>query len=230
MPVFLLDEEDISFPPPGIAKEDGLLAVGGDLKPERLIEAYKNGIFPWYSEGYPIMWWSPDPRMVMFPKDFKKSKSLRRLVEKGEFVVKFDTNFESVINACARVYRANEDGTWIVDDMIEAYTRLYKLGVAHSVETYKDGNLVGGLYGLAIGKVFFGESMFHHVSNASKVAYWHLINRLLEWDFEIIDAQQETEHFKSLGGKTIEREKFLTLLYNSVEKRQDFKNWNINGR
>lgn len=230
MPVFLLDEKDISFPPPGVAKEDGLLAVGGDLSPERLVEAYKNGIFPWYSEGYPIMWWSPDPRMVMFPNDFNRTKSLRRIIEKEEFEVRFDTNFEMVINECATVYRGNDDGTWIVDDMINAYIKLHEMGIAHSVETYKNEKLVGGLYGLAIGKAFFGESMFHKESNASKVAYWHLVERLIDWEFDIIDAQQQTNHFKSLGGVTMEREKFLTLLYNSVEKSQEFKNWNINGK
>jgi len=225
MSVFLL-ENDIYFPPASMAQDDGLLAIGGDLSPKRLIEAYKNGIFPWYSEDYPIMWWSPNPRMLMFPKEFKRAKNLRRLVKKGVFEIKFDSNFNGVIKECANVDRGNQDGTWITQEMINAYVKLHELGIAHSVETYFDGQLVGGLYGLAIGKVFFGESMFHHKTDASKVAFWHLVDKLLEWDFDMIDAQQQTDHFKSLGGKTIEREKFLTLLKLSVEKPHETKNWN----
>ncbi len=225
MSVFLL-ENDIYFPPASLAQEDGLLAIGGDLSPERLIEAYKNGIFPWYSEDYPIMWWSPDPRMVMFPKEFKRTKNLRRLVNKGIFEVKFDSNFKKVLKECASVDRGNQDGTWITQEMIDAYIKLHELGIAHSVETYFNGQMVGGLYGLAIGKVFFGESMFYNKSNASKVAFWHLVEKLLEWDFDIIDAQQQTDHFKSLGGRAIGREKFLTLLKLAVEKPNEIKNWN----
>lgn len=225
MSVFLL-ENDIYFPPASMAQDDGLLAIGGDLSPERLIEAYKNGIFPWYSDDYPIMWWSPNPRMLMFPKEFKRTKNLRRIVNKGIFEIKFDSRFKSVIKECANVDRGNQDGTWITQEMINAYVKLHELGIAHSVETYFDGQLVGGLYGLAIGKVFFGESMFHHKTDASKVAFWHLVEKLLEWDFDIIDAQQETDHFRSLGGKAIDREKFLTLLKLSVEKPHEAKNWN----
>lgn len=224
MSVFLLENE-IYFPPASMAQKDGLLAIGGDLSPERLIEAYKNGIFPWYSEDYPIMWWSPDPRMIMFPKDFKRAKNLRRLVNRGVFEVKFDNNFKNVMIQCANVDRGNQDGTWITQEMIDAYLELYELGIAHSVETYHDGQLVGGLYGLAIGKVFFGESMFYNKSNASKVAFWYLVERLLELDFDIIDAQQQTDHFKSLGGRAIDREKFLTLLKLSVEKPHELKKW-----
>jgi len=224
MSVFLL-ENDIFFPHASMAQEDGLLAIGGDLSPERIIEAYKNGIFPWYSEDYPIMWWSPNPRMVMFPKEFKRAKSLKRLVNKEIFEIKFDTNFKNVIIQCAEVDRGNQDGTWITQDMIASYIKLHELGIAHSVETYHEGQLVGGLYGLAIGKVFFGESMFHKKTDASKVAFWYLVEKLLEWDFDIIDAQQQTDHFESLGGKAIHRKKFLTLLKLSVEKPQKFKNW-----
>lgn len=224
MSVFLL-ENDIYFPPASMAQDDGLLAIGGDLSPERLIDAYKNGIFPWYSEDYPIMWWSPNPRMVMFPKEFKRTKSLKRLVNKKIFEIKFDTNFKNVILQCANVDRGNQDGTWITQDMIASYIKLHELGIAHSVEAYHEGQLVGGLYGIAIGKVFFGESMFHKKNDASKVAFWYLVEKLLEWDFDIIDAQQQTDHFKSLGGKAIDRKNFLTLLKLSVEKPQKFKNW-----
>lgn len=225
MSVFLL-ENDIYFPPASMAQQDGLLAIGGDLSPERLIEAYKNGIFPWYSEDYPIMWWSPNPRMVLFPKEFRRTKNLRRLVNKGVYEVKFDTNFTNVMIQCSQADRGNQDGTWITQEMIEAYSKLHELGVAHSVETYYDGQLIGGLYGLALGKVFFGESMFYKKSNASKVAFWHLVEKLLEWDYDIIDAQQQTDHFKSLGGNAIDREKFLTLLKVSVEKPHELKKWN----
>lgn len=224
MSVFLL-EDNIYFPPVSMAQADGMLAIGGDLCPERLIEAYKNGIFPWYTDNYPIMWWSPDPRMVMFPKEFKRSKNLKRLVNKEVFEVKFDTNFRSVVLECANVDRGNQDGTWITQEMIEAYVNLYEMGIAHSVETYHEGELVGGLYGLALGKVFFGESMFHKKTDASKVAFWHLVEKLLDWDFELIDAQQETDHFKSLGGKAIRREKFTSLLKLSIKKPQVLKKW-----
>ncbi len=225
MTVFSLPDEDI-FPDPSMADADGLLAVGGDLSPARLVNAYCNGIFPWYSENYPIMWWSPDPRMVLFPKDFRRTKNLRKLVDKNIFEIKFDFDFKGVIRECAKICRGNDDGTWIVGNMIRAYTKLYDLGIAHSVETYKNGELVGGLYGLAIGKAFFGESMFHKLDNASKVALWHLVDRLLEWDFDLIDAQQETNHLKNMGAVAIGREKFLTLLKIAIAKEQEIKKWN----
>jgi leucyl/phenylalanyl-tRNA--protein transferase len=225
MTIFSLPDENI-FPDPSLADADGLLAIGGDLSQERLINAYCSGIFPWYSENYPIMWWSPDPRMVLFPKDFKRTKNLRRLINKNIFEIRFDSNFEVVIRECALVDRGNNDGTWILDDMIKAYSELHDMGIAHSVETYKNGELVGGLYGLAIGKAFFGESMFHKVDNASKVALWHLVDRLLDWDFDLIDAQQETNHLKNMGAVAIRREKFLTLLEIAISKEQVIKKWN----
>ncbi|NOY49289.1 MAG: leucyl/phenylalanyl-tRNA--protein transferase [Chlorobi bacterium] len=225
MTVFSLPDENI-FPDPSLADADGLLAVGGDLSSDRLINAYRNGIFPWYSENNPIIWWSPNPRMVLFPKYFKRTKNLRKLIDKEVFEIKFDNDFSGVIRECARIYRGNSDGTWIVDDIIRAYTKLHDLGIAHSVETYKNGVLVGGLYGLAIGKAFFGESMFHKVDNASKVALWHLVDRLLEWDFDLIDAQQETDHLKNMGAVAIGREKFLTLLKIAIAKEQLIKKWN----
>ncbi len=225
MTVFRLDEDNI-FPLPELAEEDGLLAVGGDLSPERLINAYANGIFPWYSDDSPILWWSPNPRMLLFPKEFKRNKSLRRLVKKGIYEVKFDNDFEGVIRNCAIAKRENQDGSWITEDMVNAYKMLHELGVAHSVETYFENKLVGGLYGVAIGKAFFGESMFHTKTDTSKVALWHLIDRLLEWDFDFIDVQQETGHLKSMGAKAIEREKFLILLEIAVKKEGIINKWN----
>ena len=224
MPVYSLSEQ-ISFPPPQHAEKDGLLAVGGDLSPDRLVNAYALGIFPWYSKGYPIMWWSPDPRMVLFPSKFKRNKSLRQIINKKVFDVKFNTCFEKVIRNCSKVPRTNQDGTWIVDEMIEAYIKLNKLGVAQSVEVFQNDELVGGLYGLAIGKAFFGESMFFKKSNASKVAMWYLVDKLVEQEFDIIDAQQETAHLKSLGAELISREKFLNLLEIAISKHEEFNLW-----
>ena len=211
MPVFQLPEE-IVFPKPELAEPDGLLAVGGDLSPERLLTAYAHGIFPWYSQGQPVLWWSPDPRLVLFPEEFKRHKNLRRLVKSGKFSVTLDADFESVIEACSRVERPGQEGTWITPAMQDAYTRLHRLGLAHSVECRLEGKLVGGLYGVALGKVFFGESMFHTVTDASKVALWHLVDFLLENGFKLIDAQQDTPHLRSLGARTISRREFLNLL------------------
>lgn len=225
MTVYSISEENI-FPRPELAEEDGLLGVGGDLSPERLINAYANGIFPWYSDDQPILWWSPDPRLVLFPKDFKRNKSLKKKVEKREFKVVFDSNFEAVIRNCAQIKREDQDNSWITEEMINAYIKIHELGYAHSVETYFEGKLVGGLYGVSIGKAFFGESMFHNKTDASKVALWYLVDRLLEWDFDFIDAQQETNHLKSLGAIVIKREKFLNLLEIAVAKEGIIQKWN----
>jgi len=211
MPVFQLSEE-IVFPNPELAEPNGLLAVGGDLSAERLMTAYTHGIFPWYSQGQPVLWWSPDPRMVLFPGAFKRHKNLRRLVQSGKFSVTFDADFERVIQACSKVERKGQEGTWITPAMQQAYIRLHERGFAHSVECRLEGKLVGGLYGVALGKVFFGESMFHTVTGASKVALWHLVDLLLENDFKLIDAQQDTPHLRSLGARTIPRGEFLKLL------------------
>lgn len=225
MTVYSIPEENI-FPRPELAEEDGLLGVGGDLSPERLINAYANGIFPWYSDDQPILWWSPDPRLVLFPKDFKRNKSLKKKVEKREFKVVFDSNFEAVIRNCAQIKREDQENSWITEEMINAYIKIHELGYAHSVETYFEGKLVGGLYGVSIGKAFFGESMFHNKTDASKVALWYLVDRLLEWDFDFIDAQQETNHLKSLGAIVIKREKFLNLLEIAVAKEGIIQKWN----
>ncbi len=225
MTVFSIPEENI-FPRPELAEEDGLLGVGGDLSPERLINAYANGIFPWYSDEQPILWWSPDPRLILFPKDFKRNKSLKKVVEKGSFNIRFDNDFESVIRNCAIIKRDDQEDSWITEEMIKAYINLHQLGYAHSVETYFEDKLVGGLYGVSIGRAFFGESMFHKKTDASKVALWHLIDRLIDWDFDFVDAQQETNHIKSLGAIAVKREKFLNLLEIAIAKEGIIQKWN----
>jgi leucyl/phenylalanyl-tRNA---protein transferase len=215
MAVFLLDEEN-RFPKPSLADKEGLLAVGGDLSPERLLTAYANGIFPWFSDNSPVMWWSPDPRMILIPGEFKRSKSLRQTIRNAHFEVRFDEDFSQVIRHCASADRKHEDGTWIVPEMIEAYTVLHKMGFVHSVETYRDGKLVGGLYGVSLGRAFFGESMFHLERDASKVALAALVERTIEREFHFIDAQQQTEHLRSLGARPVPRDEFLKMLHEAV--------------
>ena len=211
MPVYQLSEEPV-FPPAELADKDGLLAVGGDLSPQRLLNAYASGIFPWYSSGQPILWWSPDPRMVLFPDNFRRHKNLRRLIDKKKFSHTFDNEFEQVIDYCSAVKRENQKGTWITEEMKEAYINLHNAGYAHSVETYYDGRLCGGLYGVSIGSMFFGESMFHLKTDASKVALWHLVEFCLNNGIKVIDVQQNTSHLKSMGAELISRKNFLTLL------------------
>lgn len=211
MPLYQLSDE-IIFPPPQLALEDGLLAIGGDLRPERIIKAYSMGIFPWYGIDSPILWWSPNPRMLLIPDQFKLRKSLRNTLNKKLFELRFDTQFEEVIRQCAKVRRKGQDETWITEEMLKAYIQLHHMGLCHSVETYYKDELVGGLYGISLGKAFFGESMFHTKADASKVALYSLVEKAKEWDFLFIDAQQETDHLKSLGAKPVAREKFLTLL------------------
>ncbi|MBS1207860.1 MAG: leucyl/phenylalanyl-tRNA/protein transferase [Proteobacteria bacterium] len=190
---------------------NGLLAAGGQLTPEWILSAYHQGIFPWFSEGDPVLWWSPDPRMIVIPEEAHLSASLRKTLRRGHFEVRCDTAFTEVITACAGA-RSYADGTWIVDEMREAYCTLHELGWAHSVETWVDGKLVGGLYGLAIGRAFFGESMFHHVTDASKVAFAHLVRLLIREDFAILDCQMSTSHLASLGGHEISRSEFVAGL------------------
>jgi leucyl/phenylalanyl-tRNA--protein transferase len=211
MPLHILDEE-ISFPHPSHADKDGLLAIGGDLSADRLLFAYSKGIFPWFDADSPVLWWSPDPRMILIPGEFKKSKSLAQTIRHKAFEVRFDENFRRVMELCAATGKREEEGTWITPEMITAYTRLHESGYAHSVETYIDGKLAGGLYGVSLGKAFFGESMFFIERDASKVALSALVDRLLEWDFHFIDAQQRTEHLRSLGAKAIARNSFLKML------------------
>jgi leucyl/phenylalanyl-tRNA---protein transferase len=211
MPIYLLNET-IRFPDPELADEDGLLAIGGDLSPDRLILAYEKGIFPWFGDESPIMWWSPDPRMVLFPTEFKISKSLSQSIRKKNYQVRFDENFRDVIIGCASSLRKHEQGTWITAEMVEAYCTLFHLGYAHSVETYQEDRLVGGLYGISIGKAFFGESMFFSERDASKVALAALIDRMVDWDFHFLDVQQQTSHLQSLGARPVPRATFLELL------------------
>jgi leucyl/phenylalanyl-tRNA---protein transferase len=206
--------EDLIFPHPSLAEEDGLLAVFGDLSPERLLLAYSNGIFPWYSEDEPILWWSPDPRFILYPQNIRISRSMKKLLNKGTYRITFDTCFRDVISNCSNLRK--ESGTWITDEMIEAYCRLYELGFAHSVETWYEDKLVGGLYGISIGKCFFGESMFSTMSNSSKAAIITLSEVLREKGFIMIDCQFYTEHLESLGAVSVSREKFLESMKKGI--------------
>ncbi len=210
MPIFALNEE-IIFPPVNLAEESGILAVGGDLSPERLIEAYRRGIFPWYSDDDPIIWWSPNPRFVLFPDDLYVSKTMRQVLRRNIFRITCDRDFRAVIQGC-REPRKRERGTWITDEMLEAYERLHELGVAHSVEAWQDEELAGGLYGLSLGRCFFGESMFTRVDNGSKAAFITLVKKLRELGFLIIDCQVHTAHLESLGAIHIDREDYLAIL------------------
>ena len=226
MPIFRLVDEPI-FPPPDYADPSGLLAVGGDLSKERLLEAYRLGIFPWYSDDQPILWWSPDPRLVLDLKDFKISRSLRKTLKKAIFQVTFDHAFEQVIQACAVVPRAAQNGTWITEEMQEAYINLHGLGYAHSVESWLGGELVGGLYGVSLGKAFFGESMFHLKTDASKVALATLVEKLKSWDFHFIDSQMTTEHMIRLGAKELPRRIFLKRLQLALRHPTKRGRWRI---
>ena len=226
MPIFRLVDEPI-FPPPDYADPSGLLAVGGDLSNERLLEAYRLGIFPWYSDDQPILWWSPDPRLVLDLKDFIISRSLRKTLKKGVFQVTFDHAFEQVIQACAVVPRAAQNGTWITEEMQEAYINLHGLGYAHSVESWFGGKLAGGLYGVSLGKCFFGESMFHLKTDASKVALATLVEKLKSWDFHFIDSQMTTEHMVRLGAKELPRRIFLKRLQSALRHSTRRGRWRI---
>jgi len=209
---------DAPFPPvsKALASPNGLLCAGGDLSPGRIVEAYSRGIFPWFSEGDPILWWSPDPRMVLFPEELRVSRSLRKAVARGAYEVRVDSAFEEVMRRCAAP-RDGHAGTWIVPEMIEAYSALHERGIAHSVESWREGELAGGLYGVALGKVFFGESMFAHAPDASKVALVHLVQRLRAADYRVIDCQQATAHLASLGAREIPRAAFAQLLRESIQ-------------
>jgi leucyl/phenylalanyl-tRNA--protein transferase len=226
MPIFRL-VDDIVFPPPDYADPSGLIAVGGDLSSDRLLEAYRVGIFPWYSEDQPILWWSPDPRLVLDLDQFKISRSLGKTLRRRVFQVTFDRVFEEVIAACATVPREDQSGTWITPDMREAYIRLHGLGYAHSVEAWLEGKLVGGLYGVSLGKAFFGESMFHRHTDASKVALAILVEKLKSWSFHFIDAQMSTEHMCRLGGQEISRRIFLKKLQSALRHPTKRGKWHV---
>jgi leucyl/phenylalanyl-tRNA--protein transferase len=226
MPIFRLVEEPI-FPPPDYADPSGLLAVGGDLSSERLLEAYRLGIFPWYSDDQPILWWSPDPRLTLDIADFKISRSLGKTLRRGQFKVTFDRAFEEVIQACASVPREAQNGTWITQEMQEAYINLHGLGYAHSVESWLGDKLVGWLYGVSLGKAFFGESMFHLQADASKVALASLVENLKRWEFQFIDAQMTTEHMLRLGAKELPRRVFLKRLQSALRHPTKRGRWRI---
>ncbi len=203
----------LDFPPvtQALREPDGLLAVGGDLSPHRLLLAYRRGIFPWFNPGQPILWWSPDPRMVLFPEALHIPHSLVRVMRKEHYEIRLDTAFAEVMIACGQP-RAERQGSWISPDMIKAYTGLHKLGFAHSIETWIDGELAGGLYGVAIGRIFYGESMFARVSDASKIAFVHLVRQLQRWQFKLIDCQMYTAHLARFGAAEIPRSEFIRYL------------------
>lgn len=223
--IYQLDPEYIGFPDPEEAEPEGLLAIGGDLSVPRLLEAYCCGIFPWYSEEEPLLWWSLDPRMVLFPEEFRCSKSLRRVVKSGRFEVRIDTCFEQVMRHCGSVQREDQDGTWITEEMVQAYLALHEHGFAHSFETFFHGELVGGLYGVSIGDVFCGESMFHTMTDASKVALVRLVEFCRQHHFRLIDAQQETRHLASLGARPIPRKDYLKILNELVVDKSLWQRW-----
>jgi len=208
-----LQRDSLTFPPleKALQEPNGLLAAGGDLAPERLIQAYRHGCFPWYQDGQPLLWWSPDPRTVLFPEELHVSRSLAKTLRQGTFEITFDQAFDAVIAACAGP-RDYADGTWITSPMQAAYRELRQRGIAHSVEVRSNGELVGGLYGLAMGRLFFGESMFSHVSNASKAGFVSLVQQLREWGFVMIDCQMPTQHLQSFGARAIPRKLFSEYL------------------
>ncbi|MBB1521480.1 leucyl/phenylalanyl-tRNA--protein transferase [Aquipseudomonas guryensis] len=214
-----LQRDTLDFPPldKALREPNGLLAAGGDLSPARLVAAYRHGCFPWYSQGQPLLWWSPDPRTVLFPDEFHLSRSLAKLIRQQRFTVSFDRDFAAIIQACAAP-RAYADGTWITKEMQNAYLHLHRQGIAHSVEVWENGQLVGGLYGLAMGQLFFGESMFSHTDNASKVGFATLVGKLREWGFVLIDCQMPTQHLHSFGARAIARSEFATYLQRHLDQ------------
>ena len=224
-------DEEISFPPvyTALTEPPGLLAAGGDLSPERLIAAYRRGIFPWYTPGDPILWWSPDPRMVLYPAELKISRSLSRTLRNADYEVRLDSAFTEVIHACATARREGQRGTWITAEMQQAYQGLHQLGYAHSVETWIDGKLAGGLYGVALGRAFFGESMFSCVRDASKIALAHLCVYLQQRNFGIIDCQMETAHLTSLGARSLPRRDFAAALESLVDSGDKPGQWPQDG-
>jgi len=209
--------EDLYFPPVSQTHPSGIIALGGDLSPERLLLAYKSGIFPWFEDGEPITWWSPDPRMVLFLDELVVSKSMRNILNRNMFEITFNQNFRDVISNCQKIKREGQNGTWITDDMIEAYCKLHELGIAKSVEVWQDGKLVGGLYGIDLGHIFCGESMFSKVSNASKVAFISLVNKLKNENYKLLDCQVYNSHLESLGCREIDRDEFMEILKENIE-------------
>ena len=220
---------DSPFPPLKMAltEPNGLLAAGGDLSPQRLISAYRKGIFPWFNDGEPILWWSPDPRMVLFPSELKISRSLKKVLRKGHYKVCVDRHFDQVIRSCAAAPRQGQTGTWIHPEMMKAYMTLHKMGLAHSVETWIGDKLAGGLYGVALGKVFFGESMFSSITDASKIALVHLVQQLEYQDIGMIDCQMKTAHLASFGAREIPRKEFSQKLIEFAAYPGQAKKWHF---
>jgi leucyl/phenylalanyl-tRNA--protein transferase len=216
MPVYALSEE-LAFPHPSLAEPNGLLAVGGDLSPERLILAYRNGIFPWYSADNPILWWCPSPRPVLLPEDLRIGRSLRKTIRREPYRITMDRAFSEVVEECATVPRPSQDGTWITAEMQAAYRELHDLGVAHSVEAWEKDDLVGGLYGVSLGGAFFGESMFARRPDASKLAFVRLVGQLAAWGFRLVDCQVETEHLHRFGARDLPLDDFLERLGHALE-------------
>ena len=226
MPVFWLTEDELSFPHPELANDDGILAVGGDLSVERLLLAYKIGLFPWFNPDDPILWWSPNPRFVLFPDELKISKSMRPYFNQKKFDFSFDQDFDGVMRACQTQGRKGQTGgTWISEHMIESYSNLFRLGFAHSIEVWKEGELVGGLYGVAIGKCFYGESMFARVSNASKFGFIALVQHLKKWGYWLVDCQQQTRHLETLGARSIPRKDFLKFMKDNTKESTTNGTW-----
>lgn len=226
MSVVWLNEKDLQFPSPEVATKEGIVAIGGDLSCERLLTAYQQGIFPWYTADEPILWWSPDPRFVLFPEELVVAHSMRPYFNQRKFTVSFDRDFNAVIRGCQQSRAGGAwAGTWITKEVRLAYTQLHHLGYAHSVEVWKEGVLAGGLYGVSLGKVFFGESMFTRMDNASKFGFISLVNCLREQDFQLIDCQQQTRHLGSLGARSISRKAFLEILEHNRQEPTLHGNW-----
>lgn len=228
MPIFLLGDDPELFPPVEKTDRSGILAVGGDLSRRRLLAAYSRGIFPWYSEGQPLLWHSPNPRFVLVPSDFHLGRTLRKQLLRGVYEVKMDTAFADVIDACARTPRPHQNGTWITDEMKAAYVDLHVSGYAHSVEAWSEGSLVGGLYGVNLGSVFFGESMFAHAPDASKIAFATACAHFLSWNFTLIDCQQETAHLARFGAQGWPRKKFIEALNAGLKTETRREKWTRN--
>lgn len=223
MNIYPLDKNSYIFPDPNYANDKGIIAYGGDLNPNRIMTAYLNGIFPWYNESDPILWWSPNPRCILQLDELKISKSLKKTINKNIFEIKFDTNFRNVMIECKKIREGiDKKGTWISNEIIDAYTKLHEIGFAHSFEAYYEGELVGGGYGINIGNIFCGESMFAKRTDASKVAFFHLVQRLKENGFKMIDCQIPSNHLQSLGAKTITRKEFLNLVKESSHNCKTF--------
>jgi len=222
----ILNKNDITFPHPITANKYGAVAIGGDLSVERLLLAYQYGFFPWYNPDEPIIWWHPDPRFIIFPQDIRVTKSMRPYFNQEKFRITFDQNFEGVILACEKIKRKNQPGTWITEDIKESYGALHDMGLAHSVEVWQDDELVGGLYGVSMGRVFFGESMFSKVSNASKFALIAMAKILERQGFDLIDCQMPNPHLKSMGGRFVSREFFLSLLRENSFEKNITGDWN----